>query len=186
MNAGPGANARLSAQCDTAPLPADDVSPATLGMGMQLVRASNLTMSRFQLALQRGDKRLAIMAMDSLLDIDAEMECFVADLACSAANQPQMQVMASYLTSQKEAIGLEKHSLIGHIGKVEPIPQGSGADDRPDLDVLELSTADAVGEDPQEPPTTPVVSRWPVALLAICMLCVAVTLVALVLGLPSL
>ena len=181
MSARPGANAHLSAQCDTTPSRADDVSLATLGMGMQLVRASNLTMSRFQLALQRGDKRLAMMAMDSLLDIDGEMECFVADLACSAANQPQMQVMASYLTSQKEAIGLEKHSLIGHIGKVEPIAQISDADDRPDLEAPEPSTAQAVREDLREPPTR-AVPQWLIAILAICTLCAAVTLAALMLG----
>jgi len=179
MSAGPGANARLSAQCDTAPSQAAEVSPAMLGMSMQLVRASNLTMSRFQLALQRGDSRLAIMAMDSLLDIDAEMECFVSDLARSAANEPQMQLMASYLTSQKEAIGREKHALIGHIGKVEAISQSSGADDWSDADVPEPAAARA-DEKLREPPVR-MVPRWLSVLLAVCAVCAAVMLAALIL-----
>ena len=133
MSARPGANAQVSTQGGATPSRAVEVSPAMLGMGMQLVRASNLTMSRFQLALQRGDKRIATMAMDSLLDIDAEMEGFVADLASSAANEAQMQIITSYLISQKGAIAHEKHALVGHIGKVERIARSSDADARDDV-----------------------------------------------------
>lgn len=184
MSARPGANAQVSTRGATTPSRAVEVSPAMLGMGMQLMRASNLTMSRFQLALQMDDKRLATMAMDSLLDIDAEMEGFVADLALSAANDPQMQAMASYLASQKGAIAREKHALVGHIGKVERISRSSDADSRPDPGTLELSAADIADEEVEELPAR-MVPAWLIAVLLICGICTAVTLAVLMLGLPS-
>ncbi|HEX7873667.1 MAG TPA: hypothetical protein VF475_12190 [Sphingobium sp.] len=93
-------------------------------MGLQLVRASHLTMTRLQLALQSGDRRLALSAMDGLLDIDAEMEGFVADLVGSAPDNPygdaHWQALGGYLAQQKAAIAVEKHALVGMSGRVAP------------------------------------------------------------------
>lgn len=159
------------------------VSPATLGVGMQLIRASNLTMSRFQLALQSGDRRLATKAMDNILDIDAEMECFVADLAGAAANEPHMEDMEIYLASQKDAVTREKHALVGHIGKVEPILQtGDNADDTAmlELDVPVPSTVQAAAAAAAEPPMGWVPGR-PILLLAAIAFCAGVAIAVLML-----
>jgi hypothetical protein len=170
-----------SATCDAVPLHAIEVSPATLGRGLQLVRASSLTMTRFQLALQMGDRRLATMAMDSLLDLDAEMEDFVAALADAAANEPQAQVMASYLSAQKDAIAREKHALVGQVGKIAPV--AAIGDVAAEPDVLELSVAQETEAEPEliaasegDGP------RWLVVALAVCVACAAVAVAVLMLG----
>lgn len=187
MSGQPGVDVQVSTANDAAPLRAIAVSPATLGVGMQLVRASNLTMSRFQLALQSGDRRLATKAMDNILDIDAEMECFVADLACAAANEPHMEDMEHYLALQKDAVAREKHALVGHVGKAEPGPQAG--DDAGDATMLELdvrvpSTVQAAAAASAEPAMGWVPGR-PIVLLAVCAFCAGVALaVVMLMGLP--
>lgn len=183
MSGQPGANVQVSPGSEPAPLRAIAVSPATLGVGMQLVRASNLTMSRFQLALQSGDRRLATKAMDNILDIDAEMECFVADLACVAANEPHMEDMEIYLASQKDAVAREKHALVGHVGKVEQILQaGDDGEDRTtlELDVPVPSTVQAAAAASAEPHMGWVPGR-PIVLLAACAFCAGVALAVVML-----
>src|SRR3546814_3084452 len=44
-----------------------------LRTGLGLMRASQLTMVRFQLALYKSNRRTAMQALDNLLDIDAEI-----------------------------------------------------------------------------------------------------------------
>jgi len=181
MRARSGANSQVSAACDAAPIQAIEISPATLGRGLQLVRASSLTMTRFQLALQMGDRRLATVAMDSLLDLDAEMERFVAALTDSAANEPQAEVMASYLGAQKEAIAREKHALVGQVGRIAPVAAIGDAAARPEPDVLELSVTEearaliAEAAERDGP-------RWLAVALAACVACAAVALAVLMLG----
>lgn len=114
--------------------PPEALDTETLGMAVQLVRANNLTMSRFQLALHRGDRRLAMMALDGLLDIDAEMALFVEGLVPD--NKPPMQAITAYLIDQKEAIATEKHGLAGHVGIAEKAaPMPADDDNNTDRDV---------------------------------------------------
>src|SRR3546814_885984 len=45
-----------------------------LRTGLGLMRASQLTMVRFQLALYKSNRRTAMQALDTFLELDAEME----------------------------------------------------------------------------------------------------------------
>src|SRR3546814_10300658 len=51
-----------------------------LRTGLGLMRASQLTMVRFQLALYKSNRRTAMQALDNLLDLDAELEGLAATL----------------------------------------------------------------------------------------------------------
>jgi len=51
-----------------------------LRTGLDLARASQLTMLRLLLALHKSNRRTAMQALDNLLDIDAEMEGLAATL----------------------------------------------------------------------------------------------------------
>lgn len=85
-------------------------SPA-LSTGLQLVRASNMASTRLQLALARRDRRQAMAALDGLIDIDAEIERFVAALPPPHGIHPDWTTLTDHLSEQKAAIASEKFSL---------------------------------------------------------------------------
>lgn len=86
----------------------DDVQ--TLQTGLNLARASQLTMLRLQLALHGSNRRVAMQAIDNLLDIDAEMEGLAATLS---NGRPHLTAGADFIGLQKAAIAAEKHALMG-------------------------------------------------------------------------
>src|SRR3982750_151855 len=62
-----------------------DAAPALVGSdelaeGLMLVRASTLKMIRFQLAMERRDRRVALEAVDDLVALDRRLEDYLADV----------------------------------------------------------------------------------------------------------
>jgi len=84
-----------------------------LRTGLNLARASQLTMLRLQLALHKSNRRTAMQALDHLLDIDAEMEGLAATLAGSPAYLTNDAALSGFIGRQKAAIAAEKHALTG-------------------------------------------------------------------------
>lgn len=92
----------------------------TLRSELNLTRASQLTLLRFQLALHKSNRRAAMQALDDLLDIDAEMESLATTLSRIAAYPAGDTVLAGidaalsrFIQLQKAAIAAEKHILAG-------------------------------------------------------------------------
>lgn len=83
-----------------------------LHTGLELARASQLTMLRLQLALHRSNRRTAMQALDHLLDIDAEMEGLAATLG-GPAHLTKDAALSGFIGFQKAAIAAEKHALTG-------------------------------------------------------------------------
>lgn len=88
-----------------------------LHTGLELARASQLTMLRLQLALHRSNRRTAMQALDHLLDIDAEMEDLAATLGNSPAYLTSDAALSGFIGLQKAAIAVEKHALTGGDGR---------------------------------------------------------------------
>jgi hypothetical protein len=84
-----------------------------LRTGLELARASQLTMLRFQLALRRSNRHAAMQALDTLLDIDAEMEGLAASLDGAPAHPANDAALSGFIGRQKAAIAAEKHALTG-------------------------------------------------------------------------
>ncbi len=84
-----------------------------LRTGLELARASQLTMLRLQLALHKSNRRTAMQALDNLLDIDAEMEGLAATLAGAPADLADAAALSGFIGLQKTAIAAEKHVLTG-------------------------------------------------------------------------
>lgn len=84
-----------------------------LQTGLELARASQLTMLRLQLALHRSNRRTAMQALDQLLDIDAEMADFTAALSGGPAYRTSGAALSGFIGRQKAAIAAEKHALTG-------------------------------------------------------------------------
>jgi hypothetical protein len=87
-----------------------------LHTGLELARASQLTMLRLQLALHRSNRRTAMQALDHLLDIDAEMEGLAATLG-GPAYLTSNAALSGFIGLQKAAIAVEKHALTGGDGR---------------------------------------------------------------------
>ena len=84
-----------------------------LRTGLELARASQLTMLRLELALHQSNRRTAMQALDSLLDIDAEMEGLAARLGGVPAHRAGDAALSGFIGLQKAAIAAEKHALTG-------------------------------------------------------------------------
>ena len=84
-----------------------------LQTGLELARASQLTMLRLQLALHGSNRRTAMQALDHLLDIDAEMEGLAATLGGGPAYLTSDAALSGFIGRQKAAIAAEKHALTG-------------------------------------------------------------------------
>jgi hypothetical protein len=84
-----------------------------LRTGLELARASQLTMLRLQLALHKSNRRTAMQAVDEFLDIDAEMEGLAATLTGIPAHPADDAALSGFIGLQKAAIAVEKHALTG-------------------------------------------------------------------------
>lgn len=81
--------------------------------GFDLARASQLTMVRLQLALHKSNRRSAMQALDTLLDIEAEMAELAAILDAAPAHPGGDPALSGFIGCQKAAIAVEKHVLAG-------------------------------------------------------------------------
>jgi hypothetical protein len=86
---------------------------AALRAGFDLARASQLTMVRLQLALHKSNRRSAMQALDTLLDIEAEMAELAAILDAAPTHPGSDAALSGFIGSQKAAIAVEKHALAG-------------------------------------------------------------------------
>jgi len=84
-----------------------------LRTGLDLARASQLTMLRLLLALHKSNRRTAMQALDNLLDIDAEMEGLAATLNGAPVRPAGDAALSDFIGLQKAALAVEKHALAG-------------------------------------------------------------------------
>ena len=80
-----------------------------LAEGLMLVRESNLKMIRFQLAMERRDRRVALEAVDDLVALDRRL-------------QDYLDVPAPELEVQRTALNREKLTLAAEVIRSEPKP----------------------------------------------------------------
>jgi hypothetical protein len=97
-------------------IPAEEAATTTeLGLGLQLSRAGMMALTRLQLAIQSGDRQLALEAMDRLHALDAEMERLVGRLPAPAGSEAEWASIARHVGDQKLAIAFEKLALVSEI-----------------------------------------------------------------------
>ena len=83
--------------------------------GLQLSRASTLSLMRMQLAVRSGERMQAMAAMDRLDALDAELERLIAQLPAPDSNDPGWQAIAKHIEEQKLALAFEKLALASGI-----------------------------------------------------------------------
>lgn len=78
-----------------------------LAEGLMLVRASALKVIRLQLAMERGDRRVALEAVDDLMALDRRLQGYLADLPAS----DDYALFKDELEAERSALNIEKLTL---------------------------------------------------------------------------
>lgn len=104
MNALSARNDYSSGVRDAVSVDAPDATDHALGL--QLCRAGILSMTRLQLALERGDRRRAMEAIDRLHTFDSEVEQLV-DRLSGPASDARMKAIARHLSEEKMELAFE-------------------------------------------------------------------------------
>jgi hypothetical protein len=147
------AAAAASASQSTDPKTIDEL--AALRAGFDLARASQLTMVRLQLALHKSNRRSAMQALDTLLDIEAEMAELAAILDAAPAHPGGDTALSGFIGCQKAAIAVEKHVLAGGDWPSDAQPGAISEPDHPAVDAPD-NPAVSVHHEPAVAVATPV------------------------------
>jgi hypothetical protein len=83
--------------------PADD----QLMRGLTFIRANTMNMIRLQLAMERGDRRLALQTIDELVELDSK----IRDLVEAGAAGAEISQMQREVDQQRLTLSLEKLAL---------------------------------------------------------------------------
>lgn len=157
------AAAASSASRSTDPKTIDGL--AVLRAGFDLARASQLTMVRLQLALHKSNRRSAMQALDTLLDIEAEMAELAAILDAAPAHPGGDPALSGFIGCQKAAIAVEKHVLAGGDWPNDAQPGAISEPDDPPVSESDYSAV-AAPDDPAvsvcDEPAVPVAIATPV------------------------
>lgn len=86
------------------------VTPGDAALGLQLCRASIMSLMRLQLAFERRDRMGAMEAIDRLHALDTEVERIMADLP-GGEDDPRRHVVNRILREEKMAVAFEKLAL---------------------------------------------------------------------------
>lgn len=105
-----------------------EVGADQLAQGLLLVRASAIKVVRFQLAMERRDRRVALEAVDDLVVLDRKIEDFLSDIPGSLETYSAFE---DELATQRQALVREKFTLgagSGRPGRTgeEAVPNRNG------------------------------------------------------------
>src|SRR6202008_2977108 len=78
-----------------------------LAEGLMLVRASALKVVRFQLAMERQDRRVALEAVDDLVALDRRLQDYLADVPAGA----EQLLFRNALDDERAMLNREKLAL---------------------------------------------------------------------------
>ena len=153
---------------------------ADQALGLQFCRAGLLSLTRLQLALERGDRAQAMAAIDHLHALDLEMERAVEALALPAP-VAWPEAIGGHLKEEKMAIAFEKLALASGISGPKLTGRSSTA---PGVDAPPLREgASALGEWPPPEPRMARILRSHAPRILLLAAIAAATLAAVMLAL---
>jgi len=91
--------------------PAAAIGSDELAEGLMLVRASTLKMIRFQLAMERQDRRVALQAVDDLVALDRRLDDYLADVPAAH----EQLLFRNALDHERALLNQEKLGLVGEV-----------------------------------------------------------------------
>lgn len=97
------------------PFPDTDTLRQDVHLGLQICRANSLSLTRLQLALQNGDRRCVLEAIDRLHDLDSQIGRLLKRLPISANDDPEVQAICKHIDEQSMAVAFEKLVLASEV-----------------------------------------------------------------------
>jgi hypothetical protein len=130
-----------------------DLAPPSVGSeelaeGLMLVRASTLKVVRFQLAMERHDRRVALEAVDDLVAIDRRLQAYLADVPAAA----EQLLFRDLLDAERNLLNHEKLALVAEVVRREPEPAVAEAPIAAEPDLSEAIAWDDVDFAPSDEP----------------------------------
>lgn len=140
--------------------------------GLLLLRASSMNLIRFQLAMERRDRRVALETVDELVAIDGCLRDFIQDMS---APDDTFAEFAREVEQQRASLVREKLTLVA--GKTGPAVR----QDQPEWVEPPVPAPEAAVEEDTPPPVR---RSWPVWLLVALsgLIVAAIAVAALVWG----
>jgi hypothetical protein len=92
------------------------VGSEELAEGLMLVRASTLKVVRFQLAMERQDRRVALEAVDDLVALDRRLRDYLADVPAAA----EQLLFRNSLDVERNKLNQEKLALVSEVVRRDP------------------------------------------------------------------
>lgn len=156
MNAFPAQDGDKTPSTGDASLARIAPSPADQALGLQLCRAGFVSLTRLQLALDRGDRSRAMEMVDDLHALDIRIERVVEALPAPSSDA-RLTAAARRLQDGKMALAFERLALASGVSgpALAPRTPPQGAAAGPSRDIEPAPAADWP---PAEPP---VARRWP-------------------------
>lgn len=109
-----------------------------LALGLQFCRANAMSLTRLQLALQTGDRRCALEAMDRLHALDTEMERLVRRLPGPPEDGPSWERIDKHLSDQKMAIAFQKLAFASGVQGPDLVSQPTAFEREQEAEANEL------------------------------------------------
>ena len=93
-----------------------------LAEGLMLFRAGTLRMIRLQLAMEQGDRRVALEAVDDLVALDRQLQDYLAHMPATLVPG----ALADELEAERAALNREKLTLAAGVIRREAPPPAAG------------------------------------------------------------
>ena len=154
-----------------------------LAQGLMLVRASTMKVVRFQLAMERRDRRVALEIVDDLVMLDGKIRDFLDEMPVSASGvasmRQEIEDQRGWLVREKFTLGAGMSKTMEAMGArrwIEPHPAAAelAGRDASEADQIAQPAADPFSQAGEEAtPVQPVRSKLRVAILLLFVILVA-------------
>ncbi|WP_338468453.1 hypothetical protein RXV95_07855 [Novosphingobium sp. ZN18A2] len=84
-------------------------------LGLQICRASSLSLTRLQIALKDGDRHRVLDAVDRLHELDTRAGNLLENLPGAITDDPEWQAIRKYVEQQNMAVAFERLALASEV-----------------------------------------------------------------------
>ncbi|WP_052223389.1 hypothetical protein [Novosphingobium malaysiense] len=123
----------------------DDALRQDMHLGLQICRANSLSLTRLQLALNNGNRRRVLEAVDRLHELDTQIGRLLKKLPVTEGDDPDLQAICRHVDEQSMAVAFEKLALVSEVSGPHMVTSSRDWDDHFDAADPEETGSDQRG-----------------------------------------